>query len=546
MLQTRITSSLEKCLMNQKPSDFPCLTHQKVVGGERLSFQLLMLYTGALEWGYLSVTVTPETDLPLQARQVVCVPNAIPAFAALRDDNYISHTPGLYPDLLMPSPYGNRYALAPDNLMSVWFDIDADKIPVGTHGITLHIKDDKGELLATEHLTVKRLALELPHIDFRFTEWFHCDCLADYYGVKVWSDEHFRIIESFAKAARRQGMNMILTPIHTPPLDTAIGGERTTVQLVRITKEKGEYRFDFKNLDRFIHLMDKLGFEYFELAHLFTQWGAEHAPKIILTHEDGTEEKIFGWETDATGEEYVTFLNAYIPAIIEHLSDLGVMHRAYFHISDEPNKNNYKTYLAAKAVVRDLIAPYPIMDASSTYEFYRDGIVDIAIPGNNHIAPFIENQVEGLWTYYCCCQTVGVANNLIAMPAYRTRTLSYQMYKYNIVGFLQWGFNFYNTCLSIGKINPFLDTTGGSWVPGGDPFVVYPAPDGTPYESMRLLIFGEVMTELRLLRLVEQKVGYDALVRLIESRLGTLTFDQCATSSEPILSLHNALLDILD
>ena len=545
MLKTNITSSLEKCLPTCAPQEYPTLTAQKIIGGERFSFQLLMQYQQAPEWGYLGVNVALDTDLAFTQRQLVNVPVTLPVYAVAADENYLSLAPGLYPDLLMPSPYGTRYALSPDVLVCVWFDIEADDVPVGTHEIPIKITGDDGTLLAEQTLTLTRLPYTLPSIDFRFTEWFHCDCLADYYGVKVWSDEHFRIVENFARAARRQGMNMILTPIHTPPLDTAIGGERTTNQLVRITRENGEYHFHFEHLDRFIHIMDKLGFEYFELAHLFTQWGAEHAPKIVLTKDDGSEEKIFGWETDATGEEYVAFLGAYIPALIAHLCDLGVMHRCYFHISDEPNKNNYKTYLAAKEIVRDLIAPFPIMDAASNYEFYRDGIVDIAIPANNHIAPFLENEVEGLWTYYCCCQTQGVANNLIAMPAYRTRTLAYQMFKYHIVGFLQWGFNFYNTHLSIAKINPFLENAGGGWVPAGDPFVVYPAPDGTPYESIRLLIFGEVMSELRLCHLVAEKVGYDATVRLMEKFLGTISFDRCATSSAPVLALHNALLNVL-
>ena len=546
MLVTRITSSLEKCLPAQKPTDFSPLTRQKMVGGERFSFQLLMQYQQASNWEHLGVKVIPETTLPIRQRQVVNVPVTHPVSPAASDDNYISLTPGAYPDILMPSPFGNRYGLAPDVLVSVWFDIEGDDVPVGTHEIKIRLTDDRDAPLGEETVTLTRLPFDLPAINFRFTEWFHCDSLANYYGVKVWSDEHFRIIENFARSARRQGMNMILTPIHTPPLDTAIGGERTTTQLVRITREAGEYHFSFENLDRFIRMMQNLGFEYFELAHLFTQWGAEHAPKIVLTKEDGTEEKIFGWETDATGEEYVAFLNAYLPALIAHLTDLGVMDRCYFHISDEPTHKNYKTYVAAKNVVRDLIKPYPIMDAASRYEFYRDGIVDIAIPANNHIAPFLENQVENLWTYYCCCQTQGVANNLIAMPAYRTRTLAYQMYKYNIVGFLQWGFNFYNTYLSIGQVNPFIENTGGGWVPAGDPFVVYPAPDGTPYESIRLMIFGEVMTELRLLHLVEKKVGYDALVRLIEYHLGTVTFDRCATSAAPILTLRKALFEILN
>ena len=47
---------------------------------------------------------------------------------------------------------------------------------------------------------------------------------------------------------------MILTPIFTPPLDTAVGGERRTVQLVGITKTGSEYSFDFTLLERWINL----------------------------------------------------------------------------------------------------------------------------------------------------------------------------------------------------------------------------------------------------------------------------------------------------
>ena len=41
--------------------------------------------------------------------------------------------------------------------------------------------------------------------------------------------------------ATDHGINMILIPVLTPPLDTAEGGERTTVQLVDITYENGKF-----------------------------------------------------------------------------------------------------------------------------------------------------------------------------------------------------------------------------------------------------------------------------------------------------------------
>ena len=47
---------------------------------------------------------------------------------------------------------------------------------------------------------------------------------------------------------------MILTPIFTPPLDTAVGGERTTTQLVGIKTDGDAYCFDFAKLDRWVEL----------------------------------------------------------------------------------------------------------------------------------------------------------------------------------------------------------------------------------------------------------------------------------------------------
>ena len=39
-------------------------------------------------------------------------------------------------------------------------------------------------------------AMKVPH-----TEWFHSDCLANYYGEEVFSEEYWRIVENFVKTA---------------------------------------------------------------------------------------------------------------------------------------------------------------------------------------------------------------------------------------------------------------------------------------------------------------------------------------------------------
>ena len=82
------------------------------------------------------------------------------------------------------------------------------------------------------------------------------------------------------------------------PLDTAVGGERTTVQLLDIRKDGDTYSFDFSKLERWIGICRFAGITHFEMAHLFTQWGAKCAPKIMVW-EDGTLRHKFGWHTDA-------------------------------------------------------------------------------------------------------------------------------------------------------------------------------------------------------------------------------------------------------
>ena len=54
------------------------------------------------------------------------------------------------------------------------------------------------------------------------------------------------------KCAAKNGMNCILTPILTQPLDTEIGGERPTVQLISVKITENGCEFGFDLLDRWI------------------------------------------------------------------------------------------------------------------------------------------------------------------------------------------------------------------------------------------------------------------------------------------------------
>ena len=376
------------------------------------------------------------------------------------------------------------------------------------------------------------------------TQWLHCDCLADYYNVGVFSERHWEIIENFVRTAVANGINTLLTPVFTPPLDTAVGGERPTVQLVGVRVDGGEYSFDYSRLDRWLDMCGRVGIKYFEISHLFTQWGAAHAPKIVAK-VDGVEKRIFGWDTDATGPAYTRFLRTFIPDFLAHMKSRGLDRRCIFHISDEPRLEHLEQYAKSRAVVADLLDGYIVADALSNFEFWKHGLVSTPIPSNNHIEPFLEAKVPGLWTYYCCSQGVDVSNRFFAMPGARTRAIGMQFYKYDIAGFLQWGYNFYFNQFSYDRVNPYLDSTAGYFVPSGDAYSVYPSHDGRALESMRIVQFYEALQDRRAMELCGQYYGKERVVAEMEAIVGEIKFSKCPRRSEELLGVREKVNELI-
>ncbi|MBO7304165.1 MAG: DUF4091 domain-containing protein [Clostridia bacterium] len=540
----KIVSSLEKPLAHESFDGFTPLTRISALRGERLSFQVIhTVKSDNPVFRGRSAFIDIEGELAQYAtlRDVCSVPIDRPTVqhSTAEDTNYITKGVGIFPDVLRPLHNRNSICLGCDSLMSVWVEIELpEDIADGIYDTAVILTDESGGFLAREYVAVEIIDAILPPQSIYYTDWLHCDCLASYYNVPMWSERHWEIIESFMKNAKRNGVNMMLTPILTPPLDTAVGGERPTAQLVEIVKTDGEYIFDFSRLDRWIELCNRVGIKYFEINHLATQWGSAHAPKVMAT-EGGEYKQIFGWETDSTGEEYLSFLGKLLSALISHMKSRGDDSRLFFHISDEPFSENLETYRKIKSAISGVLSGYPVMDAISHIEFYLDGTCDMPIPATNRISPFLKENIPGLWTYYCCSQAKHVSNRFITMPACRNRSIGYQMYKYGIKGFLHWGYNFYYNLLSYDLINPYMQLDGNAWVPPGDAFSVYPNMDGTPLESTRIKVFYDALQDMRAMALLEELCGKDAVVKIIDGVLGCdSTFDDCAKEASEILTIR--------
>lgn len=536
MMDVRILSSMEKVFLDQAPGEKPL--RLRGLRNETISFQLAFRHEEAQRQEVHAAVDSALADY-VHLRRVEQVPVRFPMYAD-GDADTLRREPGLFPDLLKEIRPHSLYISRQWNCL--WVDVCLDGAALeGKYPLTIRLEDEQGTMLTTRTVEIEVIPALLPPQRLIHTRWFHCDGLAQYYGVEAFSEEHWRIIGHFIRAAVKRGINMILMPIHTPPLDTRVGGERLTTQLVKIRCEKGRYSFDMTDLRRWIALCKECGVEYYEAAHLYTQWGAGHAPKIMAT-VDGEYRRLFGWETDALGAAYREFLQVYIPALRRVFEEEGIAQRVRWHISDEPSRQHLESYLAARRQVDQVLEGCIVMDALSNFEFYKQGVVAHPVVANDHMEPFLEAEVSGLWTYYCCAQYKRVSNMFIAMPSWRNRMIAPQLFLYDIEGLLQWGYNFYNCQYSDYSVNPYLTTDADGWVPAGDPFQVYPGEGGVPEESMRMMVTFHALQDLRAMELLAQLTSREAVKALIERVWGEkIRFDTLPPNGEKLLELREAI-----
>lgn len=542
--EAKIYSSLTKIFLEEEPQAEPEIPFT-ALRGETFSFVVSYTHRG---WSdpYAFVRLESPIKECYRIREVCQVPSVRPANANA-DADYLRKAPGLYPDLLTDLSE-NRVQFWNGKYKSLWVDVEipAD-VSSGLFPIDVVFVTERGDELCRAQTMLQIGKTVLPKAKLIHTEWFHGDCLADYYRVPVFSERHWEIMEAFIRTAAKRGCNMILTPQFTPPLDTAPGGERTTIQLVEVFAEAdGSYRFGFERMQRWVELCLRCGMRYFEMSHLFTQWGAAHAPKV-MGYRDGVWQQLFGWEDDAVGGRYTKFLQAYLPCLVKKLEEWGIKEQTRFHISDEPGAEHLASYRAARESVAEYLKDFVIMDAISDLEICRQGGIDCPVCANDHMTPFLEAGIAPLWSYYCTSQGALVSNRFMAMPSVRNRIFGIQAFLYGLEGILHWGYNFYNSQYSVFHLNPYQSTDANGAFPSGDPFLVYPGPDGRPEESIRLMVQCHMMQDVSAMELLEKRMGREYVRALLqEGTKEKITFTSYPKSASWLLSVRNRINEALE
>ncbi|MGO1489073.1 MAG: DUF4091 domain-containing protein [Arachnia sp.] len=506
-----LVSSLEKVLPQSDPQWEPC--RLEAWRGETAAFQIAFRSSGEFASRDDEIFhIRVDSQLPARMFRVGLVPVQVPCYSDSGDGYHMS-SPGMMPDVLLPLSVEGACELKSTHSgwNAVWVDVDT-RGGGGESSIEVEVRCGSGVLLRQSiFLNVREQAL--PRSKVRVLQWMHADMVADSLGCPVWSPLHWKAMSNHLDSAGRMGVTGVLTPLWSPPIDTAPGTYRTPTQLLDIFEEPGGLRLGIGRLERWVGLMGRAGISQVEVPHLFTQWGAEHAPQI-WTSRDGVVSRRFGWETETSDPDYAGFLGELLPQVRALLDKMVGAQNVFYHVSDEPRVKHLESYMRARNAVVPLLDGAQVIDALSDPEYL--GLLENPVVATSHVKEFRQAGVEPEWVYHCVSQHRGLANRFIAQEAIRHRAMGWQMHKAGASGTLHWGFNFYGTQFSTGRVDPAVDTAAGGGFISGDAFMVYPGIDGTVLESIRHRQVRSGFDDMAVAEAASEKLGREAVLSIID------------------------------
>ncbi|NQT89314.1 DUF4091 domain-containing protein [bacterium] len=412
------------------------------------------------------------------------------------DVDGVGRIPGYAPDPLFDAdalflPDGETHAF--------WVTVRPGRAAVpGCHELAVCvIPDDRGAVRHTVAVRLHNVALERRR-GFPITHWFYVDSLIDWYQTDLFDRRFWKILRAYIENVVEHGQDTLYVPVFTPPLD----GVKRPSQLLRVSRTgEGKYRFDWRDVRRYVRLAKACGITHFEWCHPFTQWGCKNAIRIY--EGQGAGEKLL-WppDTGAASETYRDFLGQYLPKLRRFLEAEGIERKSFFHVSDEPHgEEHLASYRQARDLLRELAPWMKVMDALSGIEYARQGVTDMPIPSIRVAGDFLTEGITS-WCYYCCGPRGEYLNRLMDTPLAKIAMHGLLFYRWPFKGFLHWGYNYWYESQTRRLIDPYTVQDGLRWEKGwayGDTSVVYPGQDG-PVDSIRWEVFGESLQDYQLLQ----------------------------------------------
>lgn len=297
--------------------------------------------------------------------------------------------------------------------------------------------------------------------EFHLDLWQHPYAVARMYGVEVWSEEHWELMQPLMRILADAGQKVITTTINEKPWgNQAFDGYESMIEWKK--NRDGTWEYDYTVFDKWVEFMMKIGINRQINAYSLIPWTSE-----IVYFDKVKEEKVIV-RVETGSPEYVEIWSPFLMDFKAHMEEKGWLNITNLAM-DEIKVDQMQSMLS----VIDEIAPefgLASADSEKAYKMYPDRIRDLTVT----YAVMIDKddleyrKAKGyLSTFYVCCREP-YPNQFTFSPPVESTFIGWYSIANGFDGFLRWAYTHWVE-------DPLHDTRFRKW-PAGDTNFVYPGP----------------------------------------------------------------------
>ena len=536
MLDIKLANETYKLTLGYGASEAKSPSHLVSARGDTAAFQVIVnsdgpysVNVGCSDW-YSDSSYSDS----IKSNERLRVLAYAPFDTELSIEEFITDDDGIKKaDILLNSDVRDSKANVPT---AIWVEVKIPKdAPAGEHEVKVRLFSSsyaKDESLVSElSLPLTVYPVDMPDYrdrKFYLDLWQHNSNIARHYDVKLWSDEHFEVIENVVKSLAKLGQKSITICASQIPwsgqgcyTDAQFGGNMFEYSIIGITKKTdGSFVYDYSKMQRYIDICTAAGIsgdiEVFGLVNLWDRkelgsTDIDYVEPLRLRYYDEADGMLKYVKDRATVEDYIVSLERYF-IDTDQISRVRIA-------ADEPA--DIEKYRNSLNTIRSLAPSFRYKTAINHAEFIEEfgEAIDDFVPylycvcEKMDVLKGYQKKLENkrfLW--YVCCGG-GRPNTQLRQDLTESRMIGSMNYHLGFDGFLRWAYTIWPT-------DPRNELRYSKFE-CGDTALVYPAYNGNVLLSLRYKNLDRGIADYELLRLLSEDGNAELASSLTASLLDT-------------------------